>query len=146
MGSYTTITPGANGLPVTTLQSQLVGNAFNTLLTDQSFVADIRKATALGLTPSLLGQFVQAGPPSLPVLDALVNSGAGAIAQLNSTNSAIDALGNQYGYQSAADKYAPQIHADLQQVIGLLKVAPSAIGQHAGMAMGSALNTTAPSR
>jgi len=34
-------------------------------------------------------------------------------------NATKDALGNTYGYQSAADKYAPQIHADLQDIRGI---------------------------
>jgi hypothetical protein len=139
VGTQTLISPDGRGGSMTTVQSQLVGNATNALLTDQSFVSDIKRAKTLGLSSELLGQFVQQGPSSLPVLEALINSGSGAIAQLNATNSAIDALGNQYGVQTASDKYAPEIHADLQQVIGLLKTNPSATGQH----VGAVINKTA---
>ena len=135
VGTQTLITGDGRGGLTSTVQSQLVGSSFNALVTDQRFVADIAKAKALGLSAGLLGQFVQAGPSSLATLDALVNSGAGAVAELNQNNAAIDALGNQYGVQTASDKYLPDIHADLQQLIALQKQAPAAHGQATAAAL-----------
>lgn len=128
------------GVRTDSVQSQLVGNAFNTLLTDQKFVTDLQKAAAMGLAPSLRAQFINNGPNSLPILDALVNSGSGAVSQLNSENAAITALGNSYGLQVAGDQYGPQEVTILGQIRDLLAVAPAHTGTHTATALNHTAN------
>jgi len=139
VGSYTSVYMDAQGRSTTTTQSPLVGSAFNALITDQKFVADLQKAAAMGLAPSLRAQFVAAGPSSFPTLDALVNSGAGAVSTLDSENAAITALGNSYGLQVATQQYGQQTVATLQQIRDQQAQLPAAIGT----SVAAALNHTA---
>lgn len=139
VGTYTSVYMDAQGRSTTTQQSQLVGSAFNALLTDQKFVADIAKARALGLAPSLLQQFVSAGPSSFSVLDALVNGGSAQISQLNATNAQITALGNTYGLSIAGDSVAQQELSVLTQIRDLLNKAPAAHAAAVAPATGRAV-------
>jgi len=141
VGTYTSIYMDAQGRSTTTQQSQTVGSAMNTLFTDQKFVADIKKAGQMGLSPAFVQQFIAAGPSSLSVLDALVNSAPGTIGQLNAVNSQITALGGTYGYQAAMDKYGTQETSLLAQIRDLLAAAPAATGAHVGTAISTAAKT-----
>ncbi|HEY5201659.1 MAG TPA: hypothetical protein VIJ31_12215, partial [Acidothermaceae bacterium] len=135
VGSYTSVYMDAQGRSTTTTQSPLVGSAFNALITDQKFVADLQKAAAMGLAPSLRAQFVAAGPSSFPTLDALVNSGQGAVSTLNSENAAITALGNSYGLQVAQQQFGPQTLTTLQQIRDQQAQLPAAIGTSVAAAL-----------
>lgn len=138
VGTQSSTSVGPDGRPVLTQQSQLVGNFTNVLLTDQRWVADIKKARAMGLAPALLQQFISAGPSSIDVLDALVNGGSAGISQLNDVNAQIGSLANTYGIGVAADRYGPQMVDLLQQLIAAVKAQPGAVGQ----ALGTVLNGT----
>lgn len=147
VGSYTSITSNGHGGLTSTVQSQLVGSSFNQLFMDQKFVADIGKARSLGLAPSLLQQFVTAGPSSFSVLDALVNGGASTVSQLNAENSQITALGNSYGLSVAGNSVEQQELSVLQQIRDLLGKAPAAhaaaVAPATGRAVGAAISKTA---
>lgn len=117
MGTMTNVTFDAQGVRHEQVQSSLAASFQMTLLKDQNFVANIKKARALGLAPTLLEQFIQAGPSSADALDALVNGDPGSIKGLNATDAAIRSLGTGYGDWAAQDKYGASMDATLKELL-----------------------------
>jgi hypothetical protein len=133
MGTVTNVTVGKDGKLVSSVQSPILGGLRSTLATDQQFVTDIGKAKKLGLSSTILGQFVQAGPSSLSQLDQLVNGSPDDIASINSTFGQITSLGNQYGLQQAMAESLSAISGKLDGLIkALITVVPSEIGRNVG--------------
>jgi hypothetical protein len=141
MGTMTNVTMGPDGKLTSTVQSPILGGLRATLGNDQQFVTDIAKAKKLGLSSTILGQFVQAGPSSLSQLDQLVNGSPDDIASINSTFGQITSLGNQYGLQQAANQYLQGIQSTLTQLLAALVNQPPAVGK----AVTAALNGVAKS-
>lgn len=117
LGSMTNVTVGPDGKLVTTQASPILGGLQLTLGNDKRFAADVDKARKLGLSQTLLSQFVAAGPSSLDQLDQLVNGSPGDIKAVNATFGQITALGNAYGAQQATAQGQAQTNQLLQQLI-----------------------------
>lgn len=140
----------------------------------QQFAADIAAAQKAGLDPSLVQQFLSAGPDSDPQLKSILASGTASIAAINSTQQAITAAANALGDEAAkstlaagvavadgfiqgleaqsdkltaaATKLGNQIAAAVKKALGIKSpsVVMRALGVHAGTGLHMGLTDTLP--
>ncbi len=111
------------------------------LYNDKQFVNDVKAAQALGVNADIISQFVAAGPSSDQQLGTLLSGGKSVIAQVNTADKSINALGQSYGDFVATTNYQQQSAELLTQLLAAIK---GQLPADTGTAVGKAITATLP--